>query len=136
VQGEHVKKLDALSNEAMTECLRRSQTVSLMVSEEDELPILVPEYPEAKYCVAFDPLDGSSNIDVNVTIGTIFSIFRKQGKANEPATEKDILQPGKVSRLLSRTKKISIIRSYFDLTSILLRTTCLVILKILPVILI
>lgn len=95
VQGEQVKKLDVLSNEAMIEMLRRSTTVSLMVSEENEEPIFVHEYPRAKYCVAFDPLDGSSNIDVNVTIGTIFSIFRKQGKADQPAEVSDILQPGK-----------------------------------------
>jgi len=95
VQGEKVKKLDVLSNDAMIDMLSRSTTVSLMVSEENEEPILVPEYPSAKYCVAFDPLDGSSNIDVNVTIGTIFSIFRKLGPADEPATVKDIFQPGR-----------------------------------------
>jgi fructose-1,6-bisphosphatase I len=95
VQGEHVKKLDTLSNEAMVEFLRRSTVVSLMVSEEDEQAIPVPEHPKAKYVVAFDPLDGSSNIDVNVTIGTIFSIFKKRGPADQPATVDDILQCGK-----------------------------------------
>jgi len=95
VQGEHVKKLDVLSNDAMVEFLRRSTVVSLMVSEEDEQVIPVPEYPNAKYVVAFDPLDGSSNIDVNVTIGTIFTIFRKLGDPHQPATEKDIMQTGR-----------------------------------------
>jgi len=95
VQGESVKKLDVLSNEAMVEFLRRSTVVSMMVSEEEEKVIPIPEFPKAKYVVAFDPLDGSSNIDVNVTIGTIFSIFRKQGPTDEPATEKDFLQTGK-----------------------------------------
>ena len=80
----------------MIEFLRRSTVVSLMVSEENEQEILVPEYPNAKYCVAFDPLDGSSNIDVNITIGTIFTVFKKQGPADEPATVKDILQSGRV----------------------------------------
>ena len=96
VQGETVKKLDVLSNDAMIEFLRRSTVVSLMVSEENEEAITVPEHPKAKYCVAFDPLDGSSNIDVNITIGTIFTVFRKQGPADEPATVKDILQTGRV----------------------------------------
>jgi len=95
VQGETVKKLDVLSNDAMVEFLRRSTVVSLMVSEENELEITVPEYPKAKYCVAFDPLDGSSNIDVNITIGTIFTIFQKKGAADEPATVQDILQSGR-----------------------------------------
>jgi fructose-1,6-bisphosphatase I len=95
VQGESVKKLDVLSNDAMIEFLRRSTVVSLMVSEEEERVIPVPEYPNAKYVVAFDPLDGSSNIDVNVTIGTIFTIFRKQGNPNQPADEKDVLQTGR-----------------------------------------
>jgi len=95
VQGEKVKKLDVLSNDAMIEFLQRSTVVSLMVTEENEDPIHLPEYPNAKYCVAFDPLDGSSNIDVNVTIGTIFTIFRKQGKPDEPATLDDILQTGR-----------------------------------------
>eukprot|EP00009_Paramoeba_aestuarina_P009106 CAMPEP_0201520930 /NCGR_PEP_ID=MMETSP0161_2-20130828/13398_1 /ASSEMBLY_ACC=CAM_ASM_000251 /TAXON_ID=180227 /ORGANISM="Neoparamoeba aestuarina, Strain SoJaBio B1-5/56/2" /LENGTH=340 /DNA_ID=CAMNT_0047919459 /DNA_START=39 /DNA_END=1061 /DNA_ORIENTATION=+ len=95
VQGETVKKLDVLSNDAMIEFLRRSTVVSLMVSEENETEITVPEYPNAKYCVAFDPLDGSSNIDVNITIGTIFTIFRKTGEADQPATVKDILQTGR-----------------------------------------
>jgi len=79
----------------MIEFLRRSTVVSIMVSEEEEKVISIPEYPKAKYCLAFDPLDGSSNIDVNVTIGTIFSIFRKLGPADEPATEKDFHQTGR-----------------------------------------
>eukprot|EP00007_Cunea_sp_BSH-02190019_P009168 CAMPEP_0174245732 /NCGR_PEP_ID=MMETSP0417-20130205/40487_1 /TAXON_ID=242541 /ORGANISM="Mayorella sp, Strain BSH-02190019" /LENGTH=334 /DNA_ID=CAMNT_0015325547 /DNA_START=67 /DNA_END=1068 /DNA_ORIENTATION=- len=94
VQGEVVKKLDVISNNSMITALRRSQTVSLMVSEENEEPIYVPEHPRAKYVVVFDPLDGSSNVDANVTIGTIFGVYRKQGPADKPAVLADALQPG------------------------------------------
>ena len=96
VQGELVKKLDVLANVVFIDFLRRSTVVSLIVSEEEKEAIHFPEYPESKYCVAFDPLDGSSNTDVNLTIGTIFSIFQKHGSSDKATTEKDILQPGKV----------------------------------------
>jgi fructose-1,6-bisphosphatase I len=72
VQGEEVMKLDLFSNEVMVEMLSRSGRVCIMASEEVEEPIPVREgYPCGSYAVAFDPLDGSSNIDVNVSIGTI-----------------------------------------------------------------
>lgn len=77
VQGEDVKKLDVLANDIFRNSLIASGKVSLLVSEEDELAMVV-ENPEqrGKYIVTFDPLDGSSNIDCGVTIGTIFGIFR------------------------------------------------------------
>jgi len=93
VQGEVVKKLDVVANEAFITSLQRSQAVSLMVSEENETVISVKDTP-GHYLVAFDPLDGSSNIDANVSIGTIFSIYRKPGEESYEPTVKDILQPG------------------------------------------
>lgn len=77
VQGEEVQKLDELANEIICRCLGYRETVGIMVSEEDDEPRVVREPgAKAKYVVLFDPLDGSSNIDVNVSIGTIFSILR------------------------------------------------------------
>jgi fructose-1,6-bisphosphatase I len=73
--GDQVKKLDVLSNEIMMETLRGSKQVHMMASEELEETMTVDD--KAHYDVFFDPLDGSSNIDVNVNIGTIFSIYRK-----------------------------------------------------------
>jgi len=91
VQGEEVKKLDVISNEAFISALTRSNVVSVLVSEENTNAIFVKGSP-GHYLCAFDPLDGSSNIDANVSIGSIFSIFRKP--QDEPATLNHILQPG------------------------------------------
>jgi len=91
VQGEQVKKLDLIANEAFITSLKRSKTVCLMVSEENEQPIFVPD-STGKYVVAFDPLDGSSNIDTHISIGTIFGIFKRLPE-DVPLIE-SILQPG------------------------------------------
>merc|ERR1719164_171847 len=72
--------------------LYNSHVCAVLVSEEDEEGIIVPPEMAGKYCVAFDPLDGSSNIDCNVSTGTIFSVFEK--KSTGPATLNDILRPG------------------------------------------
>ncbi|KAK7866610.1 hypothetical protein R5R35_010441 [Gryllus longicercus] len=92
VQGEDVKKLDVLSNELFINMLKSSFTTCLLVSEENDTYIEVETERRGKYIVCFDPLDGSSNIDVLVTIGSIFSILRKT--TDEPLSEKDALQPG------------------------------------------
>ena len=76
VQGEDQKKLDILANDVFISCLGRSGQVAAMVSEEDDAPIVV-ENSSGDYVVVFDPLDGSSNIDCGVSIGTIFGIYRK-----------------------------------------------------------
>ena len=77
VQGEDVQKLDELANQIICRCLGYRETVGILVSEEDDEPRVLREPgAKAKYVVLFDPLDGSSNIDVNVSIGTIFSILR------------------------------------------------------------
>lgn len=77
VQGEEVQKLDELANQIMIEYLSVSGEFFALASEELDKPIFPEEGRDAKYVIAFDPLDGSSNIDVNVNIGTIFSIHRR-----------------------------------------------------------
>ncbi len=95
VQGEEVMKLDDFANKTIVEVLRRSGQVCIMTSEEVEDPIEVPEpYFPGKYALAFDPLDGSSNIDVNVSIGTIFSIHRRRDEEGQPGNVGDLLRPG------------------------------------------
>jgi fructose-1,6-bisphosphatase I len=76
VQGEEQKKLDVLSNDIMVNALRASGKTAVLVSEELEEAIIVEEKNRGKYCVVFDPLDGSSNIDAGVNIGTIFGIYK------------------------------------------------------------
>ncbi|XP_011194199.2 fructose-1,6-bisphosphatase 1 isoform X1 [Zeugodacus cucurbitae] len=92
VQGEEVKKLDVLSNELFINMLKSSYTTALLVSEENENVIEVELERQGKYVVCFDPLDGSSNIDCLVSIGSIFAIYRRQTEG-EP-TIQDALQPG------------------------------------------
>jgi len=95
VQGEIVQKLDLIANETIAGCLGYRGNVGIMVSEEDDEPRILKEPGTgAKYIVLFDPLDGSSNIDVNVSIGTIFSILQiDDGKPGQTALDY-ILQPG------------------------------------------
>ncbi len=94
VQGEEQQKLDVFANEAIKNALSHTGRVCVMASEEDEDIIPVPpEYPAGKYAVLFDPLDGSSNIDVNSAVGTIFSIYRRVSMEGR-GTVADVLQPG------------------------------------------
>ncbi|MDQ2674539.1 MAG: class 1 fructose-bisphosphatase [Chloroflexota bacterium] len=94
VQGEEQQKLDVIANETFKNCLNHTGRVCVMGSEEDEDIIPVPpEYPVGKYAVLFDPLDGSSNIDVNAAVGTIFSIYRRISMEGR-GTVADVLQPG------------------------------------------
>lgn len=91
VQGEQQQKLDVYANEALLHCLGMRDSVAALVSEEDEEPVVINRDPEAgKYIIVFDPLDGSSNIDVNVNVGTIFSVLRR----GPGPIEESILQPG------------------------------------------
>jgi len=92
VQGEQVKKLDVVANNAFITSFTRSNTVKVMVSEENADPIFVQD-AQGHYLAVFDPLDGSSNIDANVSIGSIFGIY-KSPDASRAATLSDILQPG------------------------------------------
>ena len=94
IQGETQKKLDIISNEVMIDHLKWTGHLAAMASEEIEDIIHIPaKFPKGKYLICFDPLDGSSNIDVNQSVGSIFSILRYDGKNKNP-TLKDFLQPG------------------------------------------
>lgn len=93
VQGEVQKKLDIITNDIMIRALDWGGHLGGMASEERHEPIKIPHhYPKGKYLVLFDPLDGSSNIDINLTVGTIFSILRCR-EGVEPETE-DFLRKG------------------------------------------
>ncbi|CAJ0571717.1 unnamed protein product, partial [Mesorhabditis spiculigera] len=94
VQGEEVKKLDILSNELMINMLKASTQTCLLVSEENDELITVESRRRGKYICCFDPLDGSSNIDSLISIGTIFGVYKRQSEEGEP-TEADVLRPGK-----------------------------------------
>lgn len=94
VQGEAQKRLDLLSNEILFEASCWGGHLAGMASEEMDAPMGIPlAYPRGKYLLLFDPLDGSSNIDVNVSIGTIFSVLPSPSK-DEDAGESAFLQPG------------------------------------------
>ena len=96
VHGEVVQKLDEFANDTMKHTLLRTGRTCLLASEEDAEPIPIPEgYRTCKYTVLYDPLDGSSNIDVNVSIGTIFSIHRRVSPGGGPGELRDCLQKGR-----------------------------------------
>jgi len=95
VQGEVVKKLDLIANEVLIEANDWGGHLAAMASEEmDSIHVVPDRYPQGEYLLLFDPLDGSSNIDVNVSIGTIFSVLRKVSHTRG-VSEEDFLQPGK-----------------------------------------
>jgi fructose-1,6-bisphosphatase I len=95
VQGEVQQKLDVYSNEVLIHCLSARESVGVLASEENEEPLLVHRGSEnASYAVVFDPLDGSSNIDVNVSVGTTFSILRRPDGVSLDEPEQWVLQPG------------------------------------------
>ncbi|HBF42077.1 MAG TPA: class 1 fructose-bisphosphatase, partial [Desulfobacteraceae bacterium] len=96
VQDEQVQKLDVFSNQIIIERLQHIGQLCCMGSEENaDLIDIPPQYPKGNYIILFDPLDGSSNIDVNVSIGTIFGIFkRKSEETNIDLLLSDVLQPG------------------------------------------
>jgi len=82
VQGEAQQKLDVYANEALLHCLGLRDSVAALVSEENDEAVVLSHHEKGKYIIVFDPLDGSSNIDVNVNVGTIFSIFKKPDGAS------------------------------------------------------
>jgi fructose-1,6-bisphosphatase I len=94
--GDTVQKLDLYANEKLIECLKNSGECAAIASEELEEFVPIPSIhgKQPKYLVVFDPLDGSSNIDVNVSVGTIFGIFRRKKESSEPITTEDFLQRG------------------------------------------
>ncbi|KAM4098163.1 hypothetical protein ACJW30_07G056100 [Castanea mollissima] len=92
VQGEEQKKMDVLSNEVFVKALISSGQTSILISEEDEEATFVDPSKRGRYIVVFDPLDGSSNIDCGVSIGTIFGIYMVEHK--DDLSLEDVLQPG------------------------------------------
>lgn len=96
VQGEAQKKLDVIANERLLEANEWGGHLAAMASEEMETIHLIPNrYPKGEYLLLFDPIDGSSNVDVNLTVGTIFSVLKAPEDASGRAvTEDDFLQPG------------------------------------------
>jgi len=93
VQGEDQKKLDIVANEVFKNVLRKSGQCAVLVTEEEEDPIYIEAPHKGDYCVVFDPLDGSSNIECGVSIGTIFGIYKvREGSAGELG---DVLRPGR-----------------------------------------
>lgn len=98
IQGENQQKLDVLANEKFIQTLKNREIVCGIASEEEDDYISInsqDENHQNKYVVLIDPLDGSSNIDVNVSVGTIFSIYRRITPVGTPVTLEDFLQPGK-----------------------------------------
>jgi fructose-1,6-bisphosphatase I len=90
--GDDQKKLDVLSNDIFINALANCGACAVLVSEENEECIIVDQANAGRFCVAFDPLDGSSNIDCNVSTGTIFAVYEKKGAG--PASAEDILRTG------------------------------------------
>ena len=106
VQGEMQKQLDIIANEVLIEANEWGGHLAAMASEEMDSIYVVPNrYPQGEYLLLFDPLDGSSNIDVNVSIGTIFSVLKKP-EGSPGVSEADFLQPGsqQVGRRLLRLR--------------------------------
>ncbi|MBV8856673.1 MAG: class 1 fructose-bisphosphatase [Acidobacteria bacterium] len=96
VQGEVQQKLDVYANEALIHCLSLRESIGIIASEENEEPLVLRhDSPASKYAIVFDPLDGSSNIDVAVTIGTTFAIFRRPDGDKAGAPLEWVLQPGR-----------------------------------------
>lgn len=94
VQGEEVKKLDVLANELFINMLKSSFTTHRLISEENENIIIVEEDKKGKYLVAFDPLDGSSNIEASVSIGSIFAVHKYDSKTQEIPSGDSIVAAG------------------------------------------
>ncbi|KAB8311890.1 class 1 fructose-bisphosphatase [Erwinia endophytica] len=94
IQGEQQMKLDLFANEKLKAALKARGIVAGIASEEEDEFVIFEGVENGKYVVLMDPLDGSSNIDVNVSVGTIFSIYRRITPPGTPVTEEDFLQPG------------------------------------------
>ncbi len=95
VHGEQVKKLDMLAHDMLIKAMDHGGHLCVMASEEEEDIIQIPQkFNIGKYVLLFDPLDGSSNIDANISIGTIFSIYRRISPGDGPGTMEDCLQQG------------------------------------------
>jgi fructose-1,6-bisphosphatase I len=95
VQGETQEKLDVYANQVLLHCLSLRESIGILASEENDHPLMIPhDTANARYAVVFDPLDGSSNIDVNVSVGTTFSILRRPEGVGADDVTRWLLQPG------------------------------------------
>lgn len=94
IQGEQQMKLDLFANEKLKAALKARGIVAGIASEEEDEFVIFEGAEQGKYVVLMDPLDGSSNIDVNVSVGTIFSIYHRISQPGTPVTEADFMQPG------------------------------------------
>ena len=96
IQGEEVKKLDVIANDIFIDSLSQSGDICAILSEEEDdfRPVNTQAGKQGKYIIAIDPMDGSSNIDANVTIGTIFSIWKRKSPLGSEVTLDDCLQAG------------------------------------------
>ena len=94
IQGEQQMKLDLFANEKLKAALKARGIVAGIASEEEDEFVIFEGVEDGKYVVLMDPLDGSSNIDVNVSVGTIFSIYHRITPTGTPVTEEDFMQPG------------------------------------------
>jgi len=92
ITGDDQKKLDVIGNDLFIAAMRSSGRVRVLVSEEEEEAIIFKDNPEARYAVVCDPIDGSSNLDAGVSVGTIFGIFKLREDAT--GTKEDLLLPG------------------------------------------
>lgn len=92
VTGDDQKKLDVIGNDIFLAAMRSSGRVRVLVSEEEEEAIIFDAHPNARYAVVCDPIDGSSNLDAGVSVGTIFGIFKMADEAK--GTKEDLLRPG------------------------------------------
>lgn len=90
--GDDQKKLDVIGNDVFVSAMRSSGRVRLLISEEEDEAIIFDEYPNARYAVVCDPIDGSSNLDAGVSVGTIFGIFKLPRDAK--GVKEDVLRPG------------------------------------------
>src|SRR5688500_15237246 len=116
VQGETQQKLDVYANEALIHCLSLRDSIGIIASEENEEPLVLRhDSPDAKYAIVFDHLDGSSNIDVAVTIGTTFALFRRPDgdRSGHPLVGSYILTHENI-RIPERGHYYSINESYCD----------------------
>jgi fructose-1,6-bisphosphatase I len=96
VQDETVMRLDRLADQVIYRLNDHTGRLAIIASEENEQPMLIPDkYPSGKYVLLYDPLDGSSNIDYNASVGTIFAIYRRITPDGTPGTLEDLLQPGR-----------------------------------------
>ncbi|KFY83437.1 hypothetical protein V498_08080 [Pseudogymnoascus sp. VKM F-4517 (FW-2822)] len=93
--GDDQKKLDIIGNDLVIDAMRSSGKCAVLVSEEEDKAIFFPEHPGAQYAVACDPIDGSSNLDAGVSVGTIFGIFKlDESMSRKRLTKEDLLKPG------------------------------------------